>query len=179
MWMRQCSSARGEHPEHAETGSETLGSRETKALPKITLKRNAALEAAHALEGRIHEHSHDDVVKCQSTSLTLVQKTGHIWSATAPTQSLHFPLFPSQLTIHSRVFHASLLRSVLQLSLGCNPVLPAPSHPSATKYFLKASTPCSENLQTNRRSRVTQVQPVPGTQTNCAEDDFSGGPGKL
>ena len=45
-------------------------SRATKALPNITLSGTAALEVADALEGRIHEHSHDDVVKRQSPSLS-------------------------------------------------------------------------------------------------------------
>ena len=88
-------------------------------------------------------------------------------------------LFPSQLTMHGRIVHASLLRGVLQLSFGCNPAHPANSHPSATAYFLEAPAPCSDNLQRNRRSRVTQMQPVPGTHANCAEKNLSGGPGKL
>ena len=58
-------------------------SRATKALPNITLPGTAALVVAHALEGRVHEHSHDDVVKRQSTSL----------SASASLQSLHFLCF--------------------------------------------------------------------------------------
>ena len=55
----------------------------TKALPNITLSGTAALEVADALEGRIHEHSRNDVVKRQSTSL----------STSASLQSLRFLCF--------------------------------------------------------------------------------------
>ena len=65
------------------TSVEIIESRATKALPNITLSGTAALEVADALEGRIHGHSHDDVVKRQSTSL----------SASASLQSLRFLCF--------------------------------------------------------------------------------------
>ena len=128
------------------TSAKITVSRATKALPNITRSGTAALEVADALEGRIHEHSHNDVVKRQSPSL----------SASASLQSLHFLCFrvTSPCTVTSFMRACDMVSSTFLSDV----IVPFVCLPVLWRQHILARV-WSENIRTSRRSRVTQTQP--------------------